>query len=374
MQARIDTAEPLLRAILAAPARLQELSGRDWDLLLRQARASTLVGGLAHAIEQDGRAGLVPPEVWRHLEGERRFAQRLAHDVRQEVERVAEPLRLAGTDVILLKGAAYVLDDLPPAHGRSFSDIDVMVPRSDIAAAERYLKISGWRSKELDRWDDRFYRVWMHEVPPLVHAASASVVDLHHTIVPLTARIQLDARLLFEAARPAALDPTIKVLAPADMVLHAATHLFNEGEFDRGLRDLVDLDLLLRHFGQEPGFWRRLLARAEQLDLGRPAWYALRYTARFLGTPVPEATLRESKRFAPALPPVMDRLFERALTPPHPSCRGIGTQLALTLLYWRAHHLRLPLHLLIPHLLRKSWKRGAGAGQVAQPGVPNLNR
>ena len=43
--------------------------------------------------------------------------------------------------------------------------------------------------------------------------------------------------------------PGFAVLAPEDMVLHSATHLFNEGEFDRGLRDLNDLDLLLREFG-----------------------------------------------------------------------------------------------------------------------------
>jgi len=374
MAARDHQAEQLLRAVLAAPDKLGKLSERDWDLLLRQARASALVGRLAHVIEQYGLVDVVPATVWRHLAGEQRFAQRLAHDVRQEVERVAEPLRQAGVGVVLLKGAAYVMDDLPPAQGRNFSDIDILVPRADVAVAERFLKIAGWRSKELDRWDERFYRAWMHEVPPLIHRVRESVVDLHHTIVPQTARIRLDARLLLEAARPAALDPTIKVLAPADMVLHAATHLFNEGEFDRGLRDLADLDLLLRHFGQTPGFWSMLLRRADQLDLRQPAWYLLRYTARFLGTPVPAETLRQAMRFAPAMPSVMDRLFAAALTPPHPSCRGMQAHLALMMLYSRAHHLRLPLHLLIPHLLRKSFKRGAGVTQVDQPGVPNLNR
>jgi hypothetical protein len=32
------------------------------------------------------------------------------------------------------------------------------------------------------------------------------------------------------------------------MVLHSATHLFYDGELNHGLRDLVDLDDLLRHF------------------------------------------------------------------------------------------------------------------------------
>ena len=39
-----------------------------------------------------------------------------------------------------------------------------------------------------------------------------------------------------------------RVLAPADMVLHSAVHLFTEGEFSRGLRDLCDLDLAVARF------------------------------------------------------------------------------------------------------------------------------
>ena len=52
-----------------------------------------------------------------------------------------------------------------------------------------------------------------------------------------------------------------------------------------------------------------------------------------------------------------DALFLRALMPDHPSCDGPLTGLARWLLYARAHYLRMPLPLLLPHLIRKAFYR-----------------
>jgi AcrR family transcriptional regulator len=133
----------------------------------------------------------------------------------------------------------------------------------------------------------------------------------------------------------------------------------NEGKFDRGLRDLDDMSLLLRHFGTKPGFFEALVERAAELDLRRPLFYALRYTATLLETPVP-ADIRNADRLRPPRPALrafMDLLFEQALRPDHPSCRDGLSGIALWLLYVRAHHLLMPAHILVPHLLRKAYVR-----------------
>ena len=64
---------------------------------------------------------------------------------------------------------------------------------------------------------------------------------------------------------------------PSHMVLHAAAHLFHDGEIAGAIRDLVDLDSLLRYFGDDPKFWGDLMGGASTLGLTRPAYYALRY-------------------------------------------------------------------------------------------------
>jgi hypothetical protein len=148
----------------------------------------------------------------------------------------------------------------------------------------------------------------------------------------------------------------LQVLAPVDMILHSATHLFSDGELEHGLRDLSDLDGLLRHFSGEPDFWRRLADRAREIDLARPLYYALRYTRRILGTPVPDSAVAMADA---GLPPrllawLMDELFMRALRPDHPSCADAFTPAARWLLYVRSHWLRMPPLLLVQHLLHKA--------------------
>ena len=48
-------------------------------------------------------------------------------------------------------------------------------------------------------------------------------------------------------------------------------------------------------------------------------------------------------------------LLTIALRPVHPSCHVPGEGLARWLLFVRSHWLRMPLQLLVPHLVRKAW-------------------
>ena len=241
------------------------------------------------------------------------------------------------------------------------------MPRERLARVETVLLSKGWAFSKLDAYDQRYYRQWMHELPPMHHTRRHSSLDVHHNILPSTAVVTPDARLLLEAARPLAHDPRLAVLAPADMVLHSATHLFFDGELEHGLRDLVDLDALLRHFGSDEAFFPSLAQRAEQLGLGRPLYYAAWNCRRFLRTPLPEAWLQALAAQAPARPgrDFMQACFDRALQPDHASCRDAFSGLARWLLYVRSHALRMPLRLLLPHLAHKAWRGRFGEQETA---------
>jgi hypothetical protein len=305
----------------------------------------------------------VPEAPRRHLESARIVSRRQHDATRWEIAKLAVALNQEGVPVVLLKGAAYLAADLPCARGRTFVDIDLMVPLGAIDAAERALLIHGWLPGQLDDYDQRYYREWMHEIPPLRHIKRGSVLDVHHTILPPTSKPKPDARKLLEAAVPVEGYEDLYVLAPADMVLHSATHLFYDGELNHGLRDLVDLDDLLKHFGEtQVGFWPALVARAFEMQLARPLHYALRYANRILGTKVPAEVDHALRDAGPnrLMRPVMDALFDRALLPDHATCSDWLTPTARWLLYVRAHHLRMPMRLLVPHLARKAWRRVRG--------------
>jgi len=274
--------------------------------------------------------------------------------VRFEVNRVLRALQGMDVPVILMKGSAYVLADLPVARGRFVGDLDMMVPRKRIEDVERRLVERGWKAADLDEYDQRYYREWTHEIPPLQHPDRDTPLDVHHTIVPLTSRLRPDAAALLAASVPLA-DPRLRILGPADMVLHSGVHLFND-EVSGPLRDLFDLHDLLSDFGSRPGFWDELLARSHLHGLQRPLYYVLRYTERHLGTPIPQEVRQAAAAGAPGplLNKLMDWIFDRRFRPQSPEEPRTGIVVAAWLHYLRAHWLRMPPRLLVRHLTVKA--------------------
>jgi hypothetical protein len=361
--------EPLLaaalRALSASPARLPALDDAGWDLLLRQAGAANLLATLACVLEEHGLLERVAPAAREQLAWARVLARRHQQGVLWEVRLIRQALAGLGVPLILLKGAAYTLAGLPPARGRLFSDIDVLVPEERLGEAEAALMLAGWAGTHHDAYDQRYYREWMHELPPMRHLRRTSMIDVHHAILPKTAAMRPDPALLRAAAVPVAGTSGLHVLAPVDMVLHSAVHLFSDGEFNNGLRDLFDLHRLLCHFGSDRRFWAELLPRARRLELERPLFYALRYGAALLGTPVPDAVRKEVAGPSPALLALMDALFRRALLPDQSSCGDRFSALARFLLYLRGNWLRMPPVLLARHLFHKAFLSPRKSGPEA---------
>jgi len=348
----------LLREVLQGQLALPSLSLRDWDLLIRQGRSADVLGHVAAICEASvGFAG-IPAQPRLHLESASNLAKRQLQELAWEVEQIRLALESDGVALVLLKGAAYAMGGMASARGRLVSDVDILVPHKDVARVESALMRRGWVSAATSAYDQRYYRQWMHEIPPMTHFKRGTVIDVHHAILPLTARTHPSTERLLQSARPLTGDVRIQVLAPVDMVLHSACHLFHEGELGQGLRGLVDIDRLLGEFGKAGGFWERLVPRATELELSRPLFYGLRYAAMLLGTAVPAAVTR-ALTVAPGgrrdgwMLQFMDWLFLRALRPPHATCSDRWTPLARWLLYIRGHWLRMPPHLLLVHLGRK---------------------
>lgn len=347
---------PLLLAMLLDPAQAPRLSLADWDLLIRQARRANLIARLATLLQPQ--LDTLPAAPVRHLRAALLIAARQRIATRWEAECIRRALAPQGITPILLKGAAYLMRDLPAARGRLFGDVDLLVPRAQMDTAETALVAAGWEfDAQLSDYDRRYYREWMHEIPPLFHRQRETALDLHHTILPPTARVKVNTEALFTDTVDLPDMPGLRVLAPTTMFLHSAAHLFHEGELDNGLRDLFDLDALLRDFGRDPAFWTQLVPRARLLGLGRPLFHALHYTTRLLGTPVPADVMQAAAVDAPALPGVLDACYDRALMPVHASCDDAFTGAARATLYIRSHWLRMPAGLLARHLARKAWLR-----------------
>ncbi|MES1255866.1 MAG: nucleotidyltransferase family protein [Acidobacteriota bacterium] len=352
---RLDVAadHPLLVRVLRDPDQLRSLSHHQVSRVIDAAERARLLGWLLSEI--DARQVPRDPPEWLadRLVTVRAVVRECERALRWEIDRLDRAFTGSRLPWVLLKGAAYVAAALPPGRGRQVADIDVLVPHARLDDAERLLNLQGWRVGDLDAYDERYYRTWMHELPPMTHAQRRSVVDVHHAILPRTSQLHPSAARLLSMA--VLLGGDVRVLCPAHMVLHAAAHLFHDGEITGAIRDVVDLDRLLRHFGTSPDFWGALVHEAQELELTRPLYYALRYSQRMLGTPVAPAALEAAARWAPPAPVLwrMDGLVARAV--PVTSVRMAPA--AAFALYVRSHWLRMPPSLLFPHLLRKSLRR-----------------
>lgn len=332
---------------------------REWETALGQARQCRLLARLATHFRDQGWLPNVPTGPACYLHSALHAAERQRNEVLWEVDRVEAALADVDTPIVILKGAAYVLANLPPARGRVFSDIDIMVAKEKLAEAEQSLFGAGWIAEHHDDYDDRYYRQWMHELPPLRHVQRGTVMDLHHTIAPPTSRYRVDGANLLSRARPLKPGSRLCVLAPEDMVLHSAVHLMQEGEFATGLRDLLDMRDLLQHFGTEPKFWPTLADRAGELRLAAALALVLAQLHRLGGVDIPANFRHQMDKLAPERWPgaFLTSWLTLATRPMHPSCDSTWSPLARGALYVRSHWIRMPLRQVLPHLIRKAYLR-----------------
>jgi Uncharacterised nucleotidyltransferase len=335
-----------------------------WEPIIRLARAADVMGRLAAMVRQAGRWTEVPEPVLAHLTAAELVTRRQHLELDFEVQEIMGAIRPLGVQVVLLKGAAYILGGLDAGLGRTVSDVDILVPGADLDRVESALLAAGWSSSGKSNYDQRYYRQWMHELPPMVHIRRGTVVDVHHAILPRTARVNPSSALLLDASVP--VRGGYRMLCDADMVLHSATHLMHEGSFEQGFRGLLDLQALIRASVSRTGeaFWVQLVLRAQRLSLCLPMWQALRQLQRHLDEAVPAACLDGLVAAEPGgaegwRQKVLDACFDRVLVPQHPMLSDAWTPWAQKALYIRGHWLRMPPALLLVHLARK----GLGADE-----------
>ena len=210
----------LLVVALRDPATVADLRADDWTALLTAARAERLIGTLAVRLD----ARIVPPAVARILADAAEGGAQERRAALWEAEMARRALAPLGVPVVLLKGTAFVAAGLDAGRGRAIGDLDILVPRAALPEVERALIAAAWEWVKADAYDDDYYRRWMHELPPLIHRERDRMIDVHHTILPPTARPTPDAAALIVDAVP--LGPEqgggLAVLSPADMIVHAA--------------------------------------------------------------------------------------------------------------------------------------------------------
>jgi hypothetical protein len=330
----------LLVDALRDPASTTPLDADGWTALLAMARAEQLMGTLARRL-----SGLSLPDAVAGILGEARVnAEYQRRSALWEADCARRALADYPGKVVLMKGTAYAAAGLKASEGRHIGDLDIMVAREDLPQVEAMLLTAGWEWVKEDAYDDAYYRDHMHELPPLIHKERDRMIDVHHTILPLTARPRPDAPAMLADA--VELENGLFVFGPTDMVIHSAAHLFADGELDGGLRNLWDIHCLLTEFADD-AFWPAVKSRAYHHQTWPAVHRAARLAHRLYGTQIPKEWQRWNRQ---------DKWYVLRLTARDNWGRGTRKFIRL-FFYIRSHWLRMPPLMLARHLWVK-WRKG----------------
>tara|TARA_R110000782_G_scaffold78276_2_gene154918 strand:+ start:67515 stop:68510 length:996 start_codon:yes stop_codon:yes gene_type:complete len=323
----------LLVDLLREPERVEALGPEQWNGVIAAARAERLLATLAYRVQ----GVKLPAALGPILADARHDAARDKQVALWEADRAMAALAPLDISVMLLKGAAYVAGDLSAGEGRSIGDLDILLPRDRLDEAEAALLAAGWEWVKPDPYDDVYYRRWMHELPPMIHRERDRMIDVHHTILPLTARPTPDAETLI--AQSIKLPDGLRILSPEDRICHAAAHMLADGDLAGGLRNLWDIRCLLKDIED----MSQLEARADHHGLASHVARAIRLADHLYG--------QRNARLVLA-----DRLFIRRLLSTDDWGRD-GRKLLGLAFYIRSHLLRMPPLMLARHLWTK-WRKG----------------
>lgn len=335
------------------PDKIKALSLLDWQAVIFILRDNNLLATFAAWLEQHQLLDALPPYAQKHLHSAQVTQQRLQKQTRFEALKLHQSLMENHFDPpVFLKGAAYALLNNLAGQGRVFSDIDMLVTKAQLADIERLLLLKGWMQKDITDYDDKYYRIWAHEIPPMYHGTTGTVIDVHHNLVPVVSGRSLDiAKLLSEHDESA---NGCRVLSLPAMVLHSVVHLFFNEDFTNGFRDLLDQRALIGELSTQQA--EQLLLLAKHTGFDRELFYSLRYLDLVLNFR-PASQCLGSIQSKPSVVRLMlaDFCFCRVLSPHHTLTNSTAKHLATFMLYCRGHLRKMPIGILLAHALVKSW-------------------
>ena len=336
---------------------ISKVTSSQWSKIISQGRSAKMLGRLCWLLMDKRQIDSVPQKVKIHLLNAKKTVTQQNLNLRYELIEISKALNKIGTKPILLKGAAYALLNLDCSIGRTYNDIDLLVKKDHLEKAEVALMTGGWLHKSVTAYDREYYRRWMHEIQPMIHVQRFSVIDLHHNILPKTNKFQFDINLLNFESVFVNDEHEFLVLSPIDRFIHSALHLFTESEISTPLRDITDLSLLLDDlfYTKAIDSIDSLTFRAKELGITEYIDLALFFCSNFSKnlTKLPDEInerVRSSVLNRLLLIPAYRAMFLLINKNKHSKSYSLYSWV----IYMRGHLHRMPLRLLIPHLIKKS--------------------
>lgn len=332
------------------PLKTKALSLSQWQKIILVLRHHQLLARYYQRFVQTGVFDFLPEYCRHHFINGDVIAQNQKIQVEFEAKELVDALKGRVEYLIFLKGAGYSLSDHPVGNGRVYSDIDVLVDKPSIVNVERQLLHHGWMPESVSDYDDKYYRKWAHEIPPMRQSKRGTIIDIHHNIVPpISGRAPNVSALIEEVIHT---NDGYAILTPAAMTLHSIVHLFFNEDMKNGYRDLIDIHMFMSK-DADKNYWQTLLKLAQDTGFEYELFLACRYVTRIFDTEVPDYITVALAKCEPRNIKLLDFMFTKVLTPVHPYASPSFFLMAEFFILVRGHFLKMPAHILIYHLISK---------------------
>jgi hypothetical protein len=197
-------------------------------------------------------------------------------------------LRSAGFEALVLKGVAMVALYYRELGVRPMSDFDILVRPQTVRGVIDVLQSQRWFRRGGPAFTDGFFTV--HYGWPFRHPTGGAL-DLHWYLLDQSCAPEADVDLWSTARSVEVEGYPIRVLNPADQLLHVCVH---GAGWDRlpNLRWVADAAVIVKQSGDQID-WDRLASQAEAHGVVVPLQATLTYLSDRFEVPIPERALRQ---------------------------------------------------------------------------------
>lgn len=259
----------------------------DWATVLDRARSQRLSPLLYHLLCDERR---VPIETLQSLRAAYDYSARYNLYLFGELRRVLVRSKEAGVPILLLKGAALAHILYKDPAERALRDLDILVPREQVASVEDIVNALGYRAHRAEPQPGAALayesQLMFFKTAPLL-----SQIEIHWSLIDSPFyQYKLSTDWLWQTAVPFSLgDVNALMLGPEAQILHLCAHLL----LHHGGNDLLWLNDIAKaiHSYQTHVDWDELLRRADEFGLVVPTRKILFQLASEWGIAIPKKIL-----------------------------------------------------------------------------------
>ncbi len=327
---------------------------KQWENIIHVLREVNLLAACYFQLENEDKLKSLPFFAFKHMKSAAVYSSRQSEQVTFECKLLQKTLDAENIPSVFLKGASYTLRKSKNSEGRVYSDIDLLVAKNDILKAEEAFSKHAWCTKKVSEYDNKYYREWSHEIPPMFNMHRGTVLDLHHNILlPISGR-EVNVEVITENCQ--LVDGSYTVLSYAATILHSIVHLIISEDVSNGYRDILDITILIKE-NNSPEFWQEIASLSSKLGFNNELYLALSLSEKYANIAIPNDVWQSfnKQKNNSKLNFLLNHVYYFALQPHSPAIQTLKHKIAITVVYFLGHLQKMPLKILIPHLFTKSF-------------------